>query len=224
MLLGVAATANATLVYDIPTTALTFTGSTPRATLGDNFALPALNAGLTYRINSITFVLIQASSALKSITTNVKFFTGVDTAAVAPNPIFSSNVSNVTVGLGANTVTSTSAYLITLDYLANNLSFEVPGGSVLGVSLTAKESGQTNNALTFALADAGSTVAGSAWSNGYFRDANDNGIIDPGEGRNIGGWTNGNLVFSIDATVVPEPASLIALTLGTLAVIRRKRK
>ncbi|HRK21424.1 MAG TPA: PEP-CTERM sorting domain-containing protein [Fimbriimonadaceae bacterium] len=92
----------------------------------------------------------------------------------------------------------------------------------VGVEIQLKTNGTKSDTLALSLQDAAPTVGTS--NNAFYRDADNDEVIETTDGRVISGWTNTNTMMRIHADAVPEPATMAALGLGTLALLRRRRK
>ncbi|MER3473660.1 MAG: hypothetical protein C4335_06415 [Armatimonadota bacterium] len=155
------------------------------------------------------------------MTADIEVFNAWEPGA-SSGSVFSNLAGVFTVNLGRFTPTGATAYLITAN---------VPAGVVLdtnpnkGVVVTLKNNGVLDNVLTLGvvnrLPNPGSEVVADLW----YRDANNNGIIEATDGRTFGApRTADNIAFTLWAQPVPEPATLLAVGMGIVGIALRRRR
>jgi hypothetical protein len=65
---------------------------------------------------------------------------------------------------------------------------------------------------------------GTAASELYWRDANNDQTISVDEARNFAAPNRANFVLHLEGTIVPEPATMSLLGLGSLGFLARRRR
>lgn len=240
-----AASSQAAIVYDslfttsAQTTAntLTDTGSLPRTRKADivQFA-PLTGTDNSYRINNITFGLVNWGTTPFTGTLEVQIklwqtsTPGAGTSTTTPtftNQIVAGNLTyNIgtifTGGLASNTVGFLGVNFTNTILFPTSLATPQ-----LGVELSFTVNGLADNNLSpvltrFATGSGTSFYAGSS-TNGYYRDAAADGIIQQGDLRTIAGFDS-QLGLSVNADAVPEPASMIAIGLGIAGLAAKRRR
>lgn len=228
-LAAVGAASHAAVIYDTFTPAVAYSFYTgPGNTLsGDNFNLPSAGAGMHWRITQIRgAAFASAAGTYSSRVLNISFWNGVGASANATDPAFSNQAGtsvNAAFGGTFNATAAGSGFT----YSVSGLSIDLANTPVVpangyGIRLGWSSSGP--GTLSSGYKDTASSVAGSAWSNGFFIDTNASGVLQNNEFVNFSNWTNGNLAVEITAIAVPEPATLAILGVGALAMLRRRKK
>jgi hypothetical protein len=158
----------------------------------------------------------------------VIFWNTVNFAATTGNAVFSNQAADFFLNGVATSATTAGAYITGAIDLTS-----LSGG---GVTLTSGTVGYqlkfwdntggnrvaSVNATSIFYGAAAPTVGTSL--DQYWRDANGDGTITGEESRTFGGGTSlANFAVQLNATPVPEPASMAVLGIGALALIRRRR-
>jgi len=204
---------------DYELTELTLTGSLPRYRMADGLGV---NLSVPHYLNRLDFVLVVANAGtFTNLSAEIAVYNAWDPNA--SGSVFSNLATLVTVPLDDVTTTGATAYIYQVT---------MPSGVVLdtnpnkGVVITLRRGGVLDNVLTLGvvnrLPNPGSEVVADLW----YRDANDNGIIEASDARTFGGGREfDNVALTLWATPVPEPASLLVIGAGLagLAGLRRRR-
>jgi hypothetical protein len=231
-LLGVAAASQAVVVYDSIYTdstqtafkALTDTGSTPRSFKGDTFSIQALPAGQTaWRVDSISFWAVRWTSAFTgNVKAVVSLFGDSTDATTGTAPVFSNPiVSNATVNFGTQTMAVNTGYVYTVNF--TNTFLTGPANHKYGFTVRLLADDVETPDLSPGLTHNAPNWVGTS-SKGWYRDADNNGVLTGSDWRNFGTSTDDNLGLVVTATAVPEPGTMAALGLGIAAIAARRRR
>lgn len=218
------ASASATIVYDTiaGTGATTTTGGTPRFRMSDEMSFLDPGAGFHWNVNSVTFTLfIAGAQNFAATTAEVILWNEWDGAGFggAGTNVYQNEAGRQTFNMGPITTTGSSVAPVTATFTT---PIAMANFANVGIEIYLRADGADNSNLAVGLKDFAPTVGTS--NNLFYRDANANGIIETTDGRTITGWTNANAALTVDATAVPEPASMIALTVGALGLVARRRR
>lgn len=209
-----------------PTVGYTTTSSSPRFMLGDSFGVLS-SGGAGWALTGFRAAFFVFSSATPTTFTNVtgtwRFYNDVSTSTTATDPAFNNLAGTVTLNLG--TVTQTTANQV---FVLNNVDITSLGitltDGIKGMDVAFQVGGVGTEAITMAMRDVAPAVGTTPTpANGFWRDNDNNGVINVGDARTLGTGTNLNPGLVLTANAVPEPASMAALGLGALALIRRRR-
>jgi hypothetical protein len=235
--------ANADLIYDAfnglnqTTNSFTTTGSTPRNYMADELStLATPNPNQDWLVDRLGIRVYVAGSGISgqsitynNVTMHVHVYENWNNSAPAGSSVFTNEASNVIWNLGNVTNNSTTggalAFTYNLDYAANGLDFILDNGQNMGIAVEFLVGGVANNSIALLLrsvaGDPGLPAIGTS-PNGWYRDANANGIIEASDRRVFTG-TNSNAHFQIFATAIPEPSAFALLSVVLTGVHMRRR-
>lgn len=221
LLVTAASTASADIIYDTITgaTGWTTTGGLPRNRMADDFDTSAPPDGLVWELDQVETVLYIAAAGTWNVSCDVIFWgewNGGGWGGAGTN-VFQTQLNQSTFTLAPFTTTGVASQVVTFDYSAIDVQF--PNVTSLGFEIQWYNNGVPTDSLASALRDVFPLVGSSV--NLFYRDANANGIIETTDGRTITGWSNANIGLRLNATAVPEPASLLLLGLAGLLIRRR---
>lgn len=218
--------ASADNIFDTITggsTGLTTTGSTPRSRMGDGFTVANQVDGLKWSVETAQLGLFVSGAGTYTNVTMQVIFWGAWNPSAASGSVFSNQLSNVTWNLGTVTSTGNQVFPYSLPYASNNLSFVMNSGQTGGIEVNILSGGVANTNLALTLRDQAPT-AGSA-TNGFYRDANSNGILEASDARTFAGVSNANVYARLVASAIgPEPGSMALLLVGTGGLLVRRRR
>lgn len=187
--------------------------------------LPSAGVGNGWMVNSFTG---RAGGAVVGNYTNVMAtLTIYRTVNLSGSGVaFSNPFGSVTRNIGSF-FTATPG--VGTDFTMSNLGIFMsagPSDPAVGYGIKVSFSATGPGVVTPHYQDGQSTVPGSSSSQGWYRDLNDNGILQADEYEIFGGWSQGNLMFELDATAtpVPEPVSGLALLLPLSVLAARRRR
>lgn len=221
--LGTSAMANATIVYDsiAGTGATTTTGSSPRSRMADSMTFLDPGAGAHWQVTSISWTLyISGARTFNDVTAEVILWNEWNGGGFggAGTNVFQNEAGRETFDLGPRTTTGSTVFAITNAFTA---PIDMAAFANVGIEINLLADGASDVNIALGLKDFAPTVGSS--SNLFYRDANSSGVIETTDGRTISGWTNTNVAYTVEANAVPEPASMVALAAGAVALISRRR-
>lgn len=226
-LVAIACQANAVLVFD------NFDPSANTGTFvgvddwqgGDRMLLPSPGVGNVWTLNSFSGHMGGSTAGTFSniVATLTLYKTVVTTGA---GPAFSDPFGTVSRNLGSFFASGPGSGV---DFTMTGLGIvlhSAPTDSSVGYGIKIGFSASGPGVVVPHYRDMASTVPGSFSSQGWYRDLNDDGLIGADEYQVFEPWANGNLMFELDATAtaVPEPASMLALVLPSLLLVRRRKR
>lgn len=219
-----AGASQAVIVFDSvgssTTSSLITSGSSPRTSYG--FNVNTTGGGLLAGLN----VGFAVTTGITAVDIRVSFWATTNWAATGTNPALSGLIGRATLGITG--LPGTSGGFTTGLADVSGAGIVLPNGNV-GVSFEFFTSGTTTfipaNGATI-IFQSGAPLVGTQ-VDGFIRDGattgTPSGVYNGQDWRNFGA-PNNHAVAMMQLDVVPEPATMAALGLGTLALLRRRRK
>lgn len=218
--------ANAVVIWDNLTnnTSGTTTTSTPRFLTGD--ALSSIadpGTGNFWQVDSVDFKMFIVGAqtfAAGELTVQIRLWNVFDPAATGATNAFSDLAGTISYSMGARTTTGNT--LVTVTGATVTPFALAPKTTNFGIDFGFFRNGVKTEDVVMAYKDTAPVVGTSP--NGFFRDMNNDGLLQANEATNFANTTNTNAMVRINATPVPEPATLLALAAGAGALISRRRR
>ncbi|RYG20159.1 PEP-CTERM sorting domain-containing protein, partial [bacterium] len=198
--------------------------------VGDDFNFAPVGTNPAATVDNLVLGYYYNSNTIQDFDIQISIYKDMDLVTTDPTTHVLSNLAYTTtyrvkaadIAVGANETQSIDVggfFLGSVDNTATSnhgieLKFLNAGTSDLSSSVTALFKGDMNP-----------TVGESA--DVYYRESNGNGFLDGGDARNFASSNlKANLYMRMngDIQAVPEPASMTALALGGLAMLRRRKR
>jgi len=223
------ASSMAALVYDnMPATGSYFTSGIRPAFIADDFDLAPVGSNPGVQITGIEFGF--NANAATNFDVVVSFYRDLDFTAAAGGNIFASSPTPVASYLiGSFNLPAAGSYSSGLISLGTGFTLPAISNYATmnhGITFEFLNAGTTTRSTAVTALFQGNPVAVGASEDVYWRDADSNGTFTGSDARSFGG-TQGflaNAAFRLDSSPVPEPASMLALGMGALALVRKRRK
>lgn len=227
VLATVAVAAHATSIapiYDCMTGVSSYTTSTsnPGNTFGDGASSIVPRPGPNH-ITSIDFGMFVVGAqtfAANELVAQINIYSSYDGSGA--NPVMGSLVGSAFYGLGAFSTTGNAAFSITGGALSTPIDLPT-NMSTMGWTMTFLRNNVKTGTVRAAFTTTVLPTVGTS-PIGFYRDANDDGIITADENRVFGTGTDPSDNMVIRFNAVPEPASMAVLGLGVAALLRRRKK
>ena len=223
------ASSMAALVYDnLPATGSYFTSGIRPNFIADDFDLAPTGTNPAVQITGFEFVFeVNAPTNLDVV---VSFYQDLDFSAAAGANIFASAPAPVaSYILSGFSLPAAGAY--TTGPVSLGAGFLLPSISNYatmnhGITFEFLNAGTTTRNTAATMMFQGNTPVLGASEDVYWRDADSNGTFTGSDARFFGGTSGflANAAFRLDSSPVPEPASMLALGLGAVALIRKRKK
>ncbi len=192
---------------------------------GDRMVLPSAGAGNMWLLNSYTGHMGgSATGTYTNVIGTLSVFRTVNTAG--SGPAFSNLIGSVSRSLPSFFA---SGPAIGIDFTMASLGIALsapPSNPSVGYGVQISFSASGPGVVVPHYRNQGSIVPGSSSSQGWYRDLNDNGLLQADEYEVFAPWADGNLMFELDATAtpVPEPVTGFALLVPLAALAARRRR
>jgi hypothetical protein len=217
-------------------------GSSPRTGGADE----ALFNGPGANISSMQFGFLVASNGPSAFDVRIRLWDDLEPtgSTVAGVPQFVNLVKDFTVSFTGQTAGAFITTPITIptggaNVTANPITLGVPNVTDVYVQLDFYDPGTQNHVaadgVTYIFDGSGVNVGrtfadpalggdGTAATELYWRDVNNNQIISVDEARNFAAPNRANWTLHLEGTLIPEPATISLAALGSLGFLARRRR
>jgi hypothetical protein len=224
----IAAASQAAAIFDNMTglTGVTTSSSVPGFLFGDGATAIASSggAGSFWKFTSVDyafFVLGAQTMASGELGVKIDLFGSYTDLRTGATPVFGTQFGSITANYGAITTTGNAAFTSTLT-LGTPINAPV-GMTTLGYTVSFTRNNVRTDTVRAGIGNPLNSTVGLS-PHGFYRDANDNGIIEGSDWRQFSATEAQNLLIRFNGDAVPEPATMAVLGLGAAALLRRRRK
>jgi WD40 repeat protein len=204
---------------------ITDTGSSPRFSKADAFSMANYGPGQNaWAISQIAFTMINwaPTTFTGNAKAQIRIWNTSTDANTGSTDVMSGLIFNQTIDFGTITLNTNTLTVATISFLPDTFIVNQPNGNLYGIGIRLLANDAESNNFSPGLTTGAAPYVGAS-TDGWYRDVANDGIFQ-GTDKRIFTGNPSQLGLAIKATPVPEPATMAALGLGAVAMLRRRKK